>query len=927
MARQIYIYILLSVLLFSLHIPLWCLEPDKTISQYILDTWTTENGLPSDSVITITQTKNGYLWIGTTKGLVRYDGIDFKKILFTGDEAIDSQDIFALFADRNGIIWAGTAVGLIRYDYNRHQVKFFKAEDGISPGGVRCITRDSKNNVWIGFEVEYANRLAGGTFFRFNDSHGLSGKKVNSIYENHQGQLLFLTRSHGIFRYENNTFKPYEIPGLIPSSLINMREDRHSRLWIQGLNGLFQTKIMNRNAAQGKYIFTCEEPQLTSFTIDSHDNIWIGMQSGLKRMIMNSDGSIRTDSFLEDQRIYCLFEDREKNLWIGLDNGGLWRLRDGAFSPYVPFEALTKETPVSLYRDRNGDTWIGALSGRLFRCRADQILETIDVPAPPGASITAITADSEGNLWLGTTNSGVLKREGKMFTRYTIKEGLKDNSVTSIYRDHSGRLWFSTYGGVSVRDSQNSPIRPLHLDLPGKVVNNVIQDRSGAIWIATKQGIAQLNQKEKVIKKYLVGIPVCCIYETSSSKADNRLLWITTVGHGLKRLSLPDGNIVTFSTTSGMTTNYMYQMLADSHGNFWLTSKSGVLRVSKNELNAAAENSVDEINCVDFGLHDGLKSLEFDNPFSVHSVLDNNGEFWFITGKGISIVSPGRTELNQIPPPVVIEEIRVNLQPYQFSHDNGLISLKGVAHLSFHFTAPTFIAPDKTKFRYRLSGINRDWVYLLPGQERAAHFKDLSPGKFTFEVSACNSEGEWRQLSGDSIDIRILPLYYQTLWFKLIMVLLFAALAAVLLWLSKKKKKTPEKQTKYKSSSLTPEFADECLTKLRYLMEVEKIFCDADLSLQMLADKISTQPWVLSQLLNEKIERNFADYINRYRVDEAKRVLLSPAGSRRKIYAIATSSGFNTMAAFYKAFKKYTGMTPTQFKKKSKKDPNSSGKQ
>lgn len=965
MARQAITYILFWVLIFTFISPLWSLDPHKTVNQYILDSWGIENGLPSNSVITITQTKNGYLWIGTTKGLVRYDGTTFKKICFTGKEEIDSQDIRALYVDGDGVIWVGIATGLIRYDHEGRKVKYFTADDGITPDGVRSITRDSSNSLWIGFEANFASRFAKSIFTPFNNSHGLMGKKVNAIFENRAGQLLFLTRHNGIFRYENESFLTYPLPGLFETALVNFMEDRSGALWIQSLTGLYRADIQN-GKINGKQVFTDEKIWVTAFTIDSHENIWVGMTNGLKRLKINQEGKEGNyyihQTLLDNLSINCLFEDREKNLWIGMDNSGLRRLKDGKFSPYVPFEPLERETPVSLFRDRNGDTWIGTLSGTLFHCRNNRILNRSEIPALPGTSITAITGDDQGNLWLGTTSKGVYRygktgferfttkdgladnvadnavskgvyRYGKTsFKRFTTKDGLADNAVTSIYNDGSGRLWFSTYGGVSVRDPKTGQIRPIKTGMTGSVVNNVIQSQSGAIWIATKQGIVVKKRVKKGTGEkegekegnefYLNGIPIGCIYEDPNSTNENGLFWITTAGHGLKRLTLPGGNITTYTTAHGMTTNFIYQLLEDSRGNFWCTSNNGVLRVSKDELNRMAEGNQEEINCISFGFSDGLKSLEFDNQYSTHSVLDNGGEFWFITREGISIVKPGRIELNQTPPPVVIEEVRVNLKPHLFSRHERPVSFRGVSHLSFHFTAPTFLSPSKTKFRYRLPGINRDWIYLLPGQERAAYFKDPPPGEYTFEVSACNAGGKWKHLSGDSFKFTIVPLFYQTSWFKPAIIIFFLGLSAALIILARKRKTGKENNSRYKSSSLSPEFADECLTKLKYLMEVEKIYYDADLSLQGLAEKLSTQPWVLSQLLNEKLNRNFSEYINRYRVEEAKRILLTPGGSKRKIYAIATSSGFNTMAAFYKAFKKYTGMTPTEFKKKSRKDGN-----
>ncbi|NIO80577.1 MAG: helix-turn-helix domain-containing protein [Candidatus Aminicenantes bacterium] len=413
-----------------------------------------------------------------------------------------------------------------------------------------------------------------------------------------------------------------------------------------------------------------------------------------------------------------------------------------------------------------------------------------------------------------------------------------------------------------------------------------------------------------------------CIYEDVSASDDgsrgdkgNWVYWIATDGAGLKRLTLKDGMVTSYTTANGMTTNFIYQFLEDSQGNFWLMSDSGILRVGKNELNRFAYGGVDEINCISFGISDGMKSLEFDNKFSRNSALKTrNGEFRFITKKGISIVNPEKIRLNKIPPPVVIETVYFNRHSHHLPMDAEPVTFKGTTNVSFHFTAPTFLSPGKTKFKYRLEGIDREWIYLLPAQERAAHYKDLTPGTYTFRVTACNAEGAWNQ-GGASLTFTLKPSLYQTLLFKIAVLLLFTALVAAAFYIYKKKKHLFEKKAKYKSSPLNPYFAEECITRLNYLMDIEKVYCDADVSLQSLAEKMSIAPHQLSQLLNERLNRNFFDFINSYRIEEAKKILQSPGGARRKISSIAIEVGFSTMAAFYKAFKKHTNTTPSMFKK------------
>jgi AraC-like DNA-binding protein len=315
-----------------------------------------------------------------------------------------------------------------------------------------------------------------------------------------------------------------------------------------------------------------------------------------------------------------------------------------------------------------------------------------------------------------------------------------------------------------------------------------------------------------------------------------------------------------------------------------------------------------------------MKSLEFGNKFSRNSVLRaGSGEFRFITRKGISMVNPAKIRINKTPPPVVIERIGFNRRSIPLQPDAGPVTFKGITDLSFHFTALTFLSPEKTRFKYRMEKVDADqveWISLFPGQARAVHYRDLSPGTYTFRVTACNAEGVWNP-TGTSVTVILEPFFYQTLVFKIVVLLLFTALAGAVFYIYKKRKPLFEKKEKYKGAPLDSCFVEENMTKLKYLMEIEKVYCDADITLQSLSEKMSIAPYQLSQLLNEKLDRHFADFINWYRIEEVKRILESRGGARRKISSVAIEVGFNTMVAFYRAFKKYTDTTPTLYKKEA----------
>jgi ligand-binding sensor domain-containing protein/AraC-like DNA-binding protein len=901
--------------------PLLGLDPDKPVDQYLMDQWEIAEGIPSNTILSIIQTPNGYLWIATGKGLARFDGITFTVIDFIEDNSIDpTKDTVpdTLFVDRQGTLWIGSSAGLTYFRYKTGQFRTFTHAHGITKDRIRRISDDMQGNLWISFFTSYVNRFFNGKFTAFNESHGLEGKKINTIIEDRKGNLLFGTRENGVFVYKEGKFSQYPIAGLDNLQIITMHEDRKGDLWIGTNNGLLQV------TDQGTQKYTVQDGLsndfITYITEDSDWNFWVGTVKGLNRIKKKQKNALAVETVLQQFTITCLFEDLEKSLWVGTYDSGIKRLKEGKFTSFSPLEAYQEEIFFSLFEDQRGDTCIGAHNGKLFRYRGNKLIESVKIPGCSGTGITSIAEDTMGNLWLGTNGKGVFQKKNQTFACCTTEEGLADDVVSSIFKDSQGNLWFSTFDGVSLIRKNNKTIESLTSGngLLGKRVHNVYEDKDRDIWIAADKGVTVLKDgklAKENISYYLQDVSVTCIYEylpdPDKKGSKETVFWIATHGAGLKRLTLSDGRVVSYTTDNGMTTNFIYQFLEDQQGNFWLMSDSGILRVDKRELDRFADGSPDMIHCTSFGISDGLKSMEFDNEFSRNSALKTrNGEFWFITKKGISIVNPAKVRINKIPPPVVIEEAFFNEQSIPLHQEKR--SFKGITDIRFHFTAPTFLSPEKIRFKYKLQGFDEKWVFLSPGSERAARYKDPEPGTYTFQVTACNAEGVWNR-TGDTFTFTLKPFFYQTLLFKILVIFMLAVLAAAVYYIYKKR--PFDRKEKYKTSGLTPQFAEECIKRLNRLMENEKVYREPDLTLQSLAEKLSISSHVLSQVLNEKLNRNFPDFINWYRIEEAKRILTSPRGAQKKIANVAFDVGFNTIVAFYNAFKKYTGMTPAQYKK------------
>jgi ligand-binding sensor domain-containing protein/AraC-like DNA-binding protein len=912
--------VIILVLLFLC--PTWALDPDTPVNQYLVTQWETADGIPANEILSITQTPDGYLWIATPNGLVRFDGIKFSVIPFAEKEKIaplETIEPVTLLVDRAGILWIGSSGVLTSYNFQTGRFKTFTSHDGLTKDSIRRIKDDMKGNLWISFWTSYVDRFTNGEFTAFNESHGLVGKKIDVIFEDSKGNLLFGSRETGVFIYKDGKFSPYPLKGVDSSQITAMHEDEKGDLWIGTNIGLF--RIIDNKTEKYTVGTGLSHDFITFIMEDSDRNLWVSTQKGLNRLKkkQNCAGTVVIENLLESLFTYCLFEDKEKNLWIGTLESGIRRLKDRKFVSYGPLELYQDEDLLSLFEDSGGDIWIGTLTGKLFHCRGSEFVESIEPPELSGTGITAIAMDTEGNLWLGTNGKGVFQKKKDTYIQFTTREGLADNQVTSISMDSQNNLWISTFDGISVFRHPGGVLESFNSrsGLLGKMVHNVYEDKNKNIWIASDKGITVLKEgkiAKQNIKHYLPGVSVSCIYEDPSAPdEESRFIWTATHGAGLKRLNLKDGKIISYTTDNGMTSNSIFQFLEDLQANFWLMSNNGVLRVDKTELNRFASGEADTISCISFGISDGMKSPEFNNEFSRHSALKTrNGEFWFVTKKGISIVNPEKIRINKTPPPVVIEAFFPDRQSIPLHQKTGSFAFKGITDINFLFTAPTFLSPGKVKFKYQLQGFDREWVFLPPGKERAAHYQGLDPGTYTFRVTACNAEGVWNQ-TGAAVTFTLEPFFYQTLLFKIAVFLLLAGLFAAAVYIYKRR--PFDKRKKYKDSPINPQFAEVCIKRLNYLVGNEKIYLDENISLQSLAEKLNIQPYQLSQLLNEKMNQNFSDFINSYRIEEAKKILTGPGGAEKKNTTVALDVGFNSMTAFYKAFKKFTGMTPNQYKK------------
>lgn len=906
--QGIHLY-LIGVILFLVFwpLPLASLNPEKTIDQYLMHEWKIPDGLPTNTVRAITQTPDGYLWLGAGNKfvLVRFDGIKFTEFNKITNRKIKNSTIYKFFLDKKGVLWIGSSWGLTRFYPRQGVFEILSIKDGVRGLGMLCFCEDMKGNLWIGSDDGYLNRYKDGKFTAFKATMGVENNWISSILEDSKGNLWLGTAESGLLKYQYGQLVKRPIPGIEGRySISRLYEDRKGILWLGTNRGLI--RLDNTSAT----LYTTREGlsnNRITYIFEDHDgNLWVGTLNGINRLKIGPAGNIIIEKNLTNNLISCIFEDNEKNLWIGTNGSGLKRLRDSLVKTYTTEDGLNNDFLFSLFEDKKGDIWIGSCVG-VNRFDGKNIFKFDPIS---DQAVFAINGNQNGNIWIGTYNKAVTRISGDELTTYTEKDGYPGNYVIPIYCDSKGRTWFGTDKGLIV--FHNGLFKTYNF--PGGMWSNVItiiyEDGRQKMWVGTTDGLHIFSLKNgevntKNLKTYFKGTLISSILEEPSG-----VFWVGTDGAGVKRINVTsDGfDIFSYLVDHGLPSNKIYKILEDDEERFWMCSELGIIKVSRKELEELARGNISRINCVLYGVSDGMK-----NPVCIYSAIKTRtGQLWFATKKGIAVFEPGKMKINKLAPPVIIEKIIVDSKIIPKNKENRVFS--GANDIEFYFTAPTFISPERVKFKTKLEGYENQWQLISHTQNRSVGYRNLLPGEYRFKVIAGNRDGIWNN-TGDSFSFTVERHFYQGIIFKVSIFLSPLLIGLVFFYFLRKHPFLKKFRKKYKASTLNSEKTEKYLKKLYYLIEVEKVYRDEDLSLVSLSEKLSIPPRELSQLINERLDMNYSNFINRYRIEEAKTLLSNDKDDNFSILKIAYEVGFNSKAVFNRAFKKFTGMTPSEFRK------------
>lgn len=773
-------------------LPARALDPHTALAHYGVQSWQTDSGLPQNTVHAIVQGRDGFLWIATEGGLVRFDGAEFAVFNHANTPALPSDLVDGLTEDPSGALWISTSGGLAVL--RNGAIESFGADRGVPATQVWrtwCDTASSapptqRGNIWV-FTAAGLFRIRDGQHAEPVDL-GQNNLTENSVMAAGPHGALWLGTGQGLMRSLDGV--PFQTVGALGEVRV-LAVDGSGTAWAASRSGL--------EACSATSCHTVAVPgRVEALAADAPGRMWIGTSSGLwvagtngVRPIAGAGGAV---SFLFPDREGMMWagtakglmrigpagrtsllphegdldlaaaEDREGDLWLGTASSGLTVLRDRKFSTLTAQDGLTQEYVLALAQAPNGHVGVGTNGGGLnvWRNGAFGSLTTAD-----GLSsnvVLAVAAAPDGDVWVGTPDGLNLVQQGKVADTFTTADGLADDYIRSLHIGPHGGLWIGTTHGLS-RYANDTITTWTTLDgLGSDLIGAMANDRGGNLWIGTLGGLTLYRDghfRNFTTKDGLSSNVITSLY----ADADGAL-WIGTNDGGLNRMA--DGRIVPIK--SDELPRRVLGILEDGSGYLWLSSNSGVYRVSRAGLNRLADGgAVPEV--MRFGVTDGMRISECSSGGHPAALRLRDGELWFATLKGIAVVDPEQMPLNRIPPPVSMEQVSVDDVPQPSTA--ALRVAPGHSHYEFDYAGLSFVAPQKVEYRYQLVGFDRGWVDA--GTRRAAYYTNLPHGHYVFLVMARNNDGVWSTAPA-STDLVVEPHFYQLLWFQLLVALALLAL-------------------------------------------------------------------------------------------------------------------------------------------------------
>ncbi|MGC2237755.1 MAG: two-component regulator propeller domain-containing protein [Pyrinomonadaceae bacterium] len=698
-------------------------------AQYRSDLWTTENGLPQNTVTSILQTGDGYIWFGTFGGLARFDGIKFKIFNTINAPAFKTNRITGLSESKDGTLWIGGQNGsLVSYKDEIFTPVIEKPVAQRTP--LFTICGDKNGAVWIsgptGLE-RYAPGASGSFVAEHIELPNEPNPQISGIVED-DANNIWISTSNALYQYQNGAIKSFfyqdnfplakDESGKIIPQRVSISIDRKNRLWLASNDFLARFE-------DGKIIPVIQKKDANFSIVENIDGSFLlKSENKIYRFADDKIGELLIDAPDIFARFRGMLADREGNLWLGTTGKGLVRYKQQTARTFGKNEGLTDSDVFFVFEDRDKNIWIGSDYLYKFRDGKFEIVEK-------NGRFTSAFQTRDGTLWFGKGDELLTYKDGK-FTDFA-KE--LNSPSRMVFEDRKGTLWFPTEDGLITLSEGRREQFSAENGFINSRVQSIFEDRDGGIWFAMAGGASRFKDgafTNFTSKDGLSDDNVRDIYEDRDG-----VIWFGTYGGGLNRFK--DGKFFAATTREGMNEDIVSRIIVDEKDNFWLLGNRGVSVISRVALNDLADGRIKTIACASYGVSDGMLNSEGSGGNFPAGWLASDGRFWFPSIQGAIVIDPKFSDLP--PPPVFIEDVflagkQLEAKPeIEVSPDTG--------NLEIYYTGLHFTKPEQVKFKYKLEGFDRDWIEV--GTRRTAYYTQIPPGNYCFLVTASTTNGVWNE--------------------------------------------------------------------------------------------------------------------------------------------------------------------------------------
>ncbi|WP_330946039.1 two-component regulator propeller domain-containing protein [Thermomonas sp. LB-4] len=751
-------------------------RPEKPISAFYRETWTTRQGLPHNQINAIAQTPDGYLWLGTWEGLVRYNGLEFHQFDRGNTPALRDNGVRSVRAAANGAVVVGTSRGGVAVKQG-DRWRSWTSADGLAQDEILDAVLDRHGRLWAATESMGLSMLERGRALQFNVANGrLPSDVVFSLLEDRDGSMWVATAAGLVHVVGGRAIRVGALAGLPQAPVFRLLQTRAGVLLVGTERGVYR-----RDASSGRFVQLSPrlpEDGVPSLAEDNAGHLWIGtVNNGLFRLAGSGVEHFTSRRELPNNRVASLLADREGSIWVGT-NAGLMRLSDAPFTTWNSDQGLSDDYVRALAAAPDGGIWIGTGRGlNLWRNNAI-VAGYTKADGLPGDSILSLLQARDGSLLVGTYTDGVLRlRDGQVVARYDSADGMPgSNQIRALAEGKDGTVWIGTTRGlVRLRDGQFRGFGVAQ-GLPREFIIALHVAGDGTLWVGTSNGVARVVDDEVLPLEANLVRGAQDVFDFHED-ADGTM-WLAT-DRGLLRYR--QGRIRGLSLEHGLPVDTLFAILDDGLGYLWLASNRGVLRIARDEAEAVLGGRRAQLTVDHFGEADGLVSSQCNGGSGPAAMRDGRGNLWIATARGAAAVDPGALQsYRHALPHVVVEQVLADGKPVHL--DEVLRLPAGTRKLEFRFAAVSFQMPRFLRYRYQLEGFDPGWVER--GNLRSAQYTNLDPGNYRFHVnvSAPGLDQGWSsEVTGVAIEIAPQP--WQRRGFIVAAILLgLACVYAVYLW-------------------------------------------------------------------------------------------------------------------------------------------------